>query len=86
LCIVAFTGRPDFSLVRHWLIPGFGLIANLVCMGFYIAGPVFGLGTFKEPLLALGISAIWGIYGAIYFIRSSQKKGKAVLVTSKTSV
>jgi len=70
----------------HWLIPGFGLIANLVCMGFYIAGPVFGLGTFKEPLLALGISAVWGIYGAIYFIRSSQKKGKAVLLTSKTSV
>ncbi|MGA3046262.1 MAG: APC family permease [Terracidiphilus sp.] len=86
LCMVAFAGRPDFSLVRHWLIPGFGLIANLVCMGFYIAGPVFGLGTFKEPLLALGISAVWGIYGAIYFIRSSQKKGKAVLLTSKTSV
>jgi amino acid transporter len=86
LCMVAFTGRPDFNLIKHWLIPGFGLLANLVCMGFYIAGPVFGLGTFKEPLLALGISAVWGIYGAIYFIRTSQKKGKAVLLTSKTAV
>jgi len=44
------------------------------------------MGTFKEPLLALGISAVWGIYGAIYFIRSSQKKGKAVLLTAKTTV
>jgi amino acid transporter len=86
LCIVAFHGRPDYSPVKHLLIPGFGLLANLVCMGFYVAGPIFNLGTLKEPLLALGISAIWGIYGAIYFIRSSQKKGKAVLVTSKTSV
>ena len=85
LCIVAFHGRPDYNVVKHLLIPGFGLVANLVCMAFYLIGPVFGMGTFKEPLLALGISAVWGIYGAIYFIRSSQKKGKAVLLTSKTT-
>jgi APA family basic amino acid/polyamine antiporter len=83
LCIVAYTGRPDFSFVRHWLIPGFGLVANLVLMGFYVAGPFFNLGTKMEPLCALGISALWGIYGAIYFIRSSQKKGKGVLLTAK---
>jgi hypothetical protein len=59
------------------------LLANLTCMGFYLAGPVFGLGTFKEPLLALGISAVWGIYGAIYFLRSSKAKGKSVLLTAK---
>ena len=86
LCIVAFHGRPDYSFIKHTLIPGFGLLANLVCMAFYIISPAFGLGTFKEPLLAVGIAAVWGIYGAIYFIRSSQKKGKAVLLVSKTSV
>ena len=86
LCIVAFHKRPDYSFVKHLLIPGFGLIANLVCMAFYLISPAFGLGTFKEPLLAVGIAGVWGIYGAIYFLRSSQKKGKAVLLTSKTSV
>ena len=86
LCIVAFHGRPDYSFVKHLLIPGFGLLANLVCMGFYVAGPFFNLGTKMEPLCALGISFAWGLYGAIYFIRSSQKKGKAVLLTAKTSV
>jgi amino acid transporter len=83
LCIVAFTGRPDFSLVRHWLIPGFGLLANLVCMAFYLISPVFGLGTFKEPLLALSIAAVWGGYGAFYFVLSSKKKGKAILLETK---
>jgi amino acid transporter len=83
LCMVAFTGRPDFSLVRHWLIPGFGLLANLVCMAFYLISPVFGLGTFKEPLLALGISAVWGAYGVFYFLLSSKKKGKAILLEAK---
>jgi len=83
LCIVAFHKRPDYNVVRHLLIPGFGLLANIVCMSFYLISPVFGLGTFKEPLLAIGISAIWGIYGAIYFIRSSKAKGKAVLLAAK---
>jgi amino acid transporter len=83
LCIVAYHKRPDYSFVRHSLIPGFGLLANLVCMAFYIISPAFGLGTFKEPLLAVGISAVWGIYGAIYFIRSSKAKGKAILLEAK---
>jgi basic amino acid/polyamine antiporter, APA family len=83
LCIVAFKGRPDYSVVRHLLVPGFGLLANLVCMAFYLISPIFGLGTFKEPLLAIGISAVWGIYGAIYFLRSSRAKGKAILLEAK---
>ena len=83
LCIVAFRGRPDYNPILHLIIPGFGLLANLVLMAFYVISPVFGLGTFKEPLLALGISAVWGIYGAIYFIRTSKAKGKAILLESK---
>ena len=83
LCIVAFHKRPDYSFVKHLLIPGFGLVANIVCMAFYLIAPVFGLGTSKEPLLALGISAVWGIYGAIYFLRSSKAKGKSILLTAK---
>jgi len=83
LCMVAYHKRHDYNFVRHTLIPGFGLLANLVCMAFYLISPVFGLGTFKEPLLALGISGIWGIYGAIYFIRSSKAKGKSILLEAK---
>ena len=86
LCIVAYHKRPDHSFIRHTLIPGFGLLANLTCMAFYLLGPVFNLGTFKEPLLALGISALWGIYGAVYFLRSSKAKGKAALLDARPSL
>jgi basic amino acid/polyamine antiporter, APA family len=85
LCIVAYQKRPDRSFLRHVLIPGFGLLANLICMAFYLIGPIFSLGTLKEPLLALGISGLWGIYGAVYFIRSSKAKGKAALLTARPS-
>jgi amino acid transporter len=83
LCIIAFHNRPDYSFLKHTLIPGFGLLANLVCMGFYVAGPFFNLGTKMEPLSALGIAGAWGLYGAIYFLRSSKAKGKTVLLASK---
>ena len=83
LCIMAYHKRHDYNVVRHLLIPGFGLLANLVCMAFYLISPAFGLGTFKEPLLAVGISAVWGLYGAVYFIRSSKAKGKAVLLATR---
>ena len=83
LCIVAFHKRPDYKPLLHLIIPGFGLLANLLCMGFYLAGPFFNLGTKMEPLTALGIAALWAIYGGIYFLRSSKKKGKEVLLTSR---
>jgi amino acid transporter len=83
LCMIAYHERHDHNWLMHYIIPGFGLLANLVCMAFYLISPVFGLGTFKEPLLALAISAVWGIYGAIYFLRSSKAKGKEILLTSK---
>ena len=83
LCIVAFRGRPDYKPLVHLIIPGFGLIANLACMAVYVVGPFFNLGTKMEPLGALGISAVWGLYGAWYFIKSSKAKGKSILLDSK---
>jgi amino acid transporter len=83
LCMIAYHKRPDHNFLVHTLIPGFGLLANLVCMGFYLAGPFFNLGTKMEPLTALGISGVWGLYGAIYFLRASKSKGKAVLLETK---
>jgi hypothetical protein len=39
----------------------------------------------KEPFIALGISAVWGIYGAIFFLGRSKKIGRDVFV-NKPSV
>jgi APA family basic amino acid/polyamine antiporter len=84
LCIIAYHNRPDHNLLKHTLIPGFGLLANLTCMAFYLAGPFFNLGTKMEPLSALGISAVWGLYGAVYFMRASKTKGKTALLSKET--
>jgi amino acid transporter len=79
-CMVAFHNHPMYSPVRHLFIPLFGLAANLACMAFYLIGPFMGYGTKMEPLLALGVAAVWATYGFIYFIRSSKTMGRTTLV------
>jgi amino acid transporter len=85
ICMVAFHNHALFNPVKHLFIPLFGLVANLACMAFYLIGPFMGYGTAKEPLLALGAAAVWGIYGGIYFIASSKKKGRTTLVGQRGS-
>ena len=83
ICMVAYQNHPKYSFVRHMAIPLFGLLANLACMAFYVIGPFMGYGTKMEPLLALGIAAVWAIYGWIYFSRASRAAGRSTLVMSR---
>ena len=79
ICMVAFHKHPLYSPIKHTFIPIFGLVANLGCMIAYLVLPFMGIGTKPEPLLALGIAGVWAIYGGIYFVSSSKKKGRATL-------
>jgi hypothetical protein len=83
VCMVAYHKHPNFNFIKHLAIPVFGLLANLTCMAFYLVGPFMGYGTKMEPLIAIGVAAVWGIYGGIYFIRSSTAKGRTTLVNKR---
>jgi basic amino acid/polyamine antiporter, APA family len=83
ICMVGYHNHPNFKPIRHFLIPLFGVVANLVCMAFYIIGPFMGYGTPKEPLIALGIALVWAIYGGIYFMKTSKSTGRTTLVQNK---
>jgi basic amino acid/polyamine antiporter, APA family len=81
VAIVAYNEHHAFHGFKHMAVPVFGLLANLVCLLFYLVGPFSVAGmSWKEPYIALAIAAIWGIYGAIYFTSASRKKDKPVLV------
>jgi amino acid transporter len=85
ICMVAYHNHPNFKVVRHLLIPVFGLVANLACMIFYLVGPFMGFGTKMEPLSALGIALVWAIFGGIYFVKSSKKSGRTTFAESKVA-
>ncbi|MGD0541132.1 MAG: APC family permease, partial [Tepidisphaeraceae bacterium] len=84
-CIVAMVAFHEHELhnpIKHIFIPLFGIVANLACMSFYIIGPFMVPGmSKKEPFFALGFCALWGVYGAIFFLRRSKKLGRDVFVT-----
>jgi len=81
IAIVAFKEHHSFNTIKHVLVPVFGLVANLLCMLFYLIGPFMVSGmSIKEPYIALGVCFIWGLYGAVYFLGSSKRKQKSVLL------
>ena len=84
IAMVAFKEHHTFNGIKHFIIPILGLIANLVIMLFYLIGPFTVAGmSWKEPYIALGVVAVWGIYGALYFVKSSKSQGKEVLLSRK---
>ncbi|HTZ20625.1 MAG TPA: APC family permease [Opitutaceae bacterium] len=84
IAIVAFREHKSFHGFKHVVVPVFGLLANLACMLFYLIGPFTVTGmSWKEPYIALGIAAVWGIYGLIYFRSSSKKRGKEIFLSER---
>jgi amino acid transporter len=82
--VVAFREHHMFNGIKHFVIPVFGLLANFACMLFYLIGPWMVAGmSVLEPYVALGVVAVWGLYGAFYFSRASKAKGRGVLLTEK---
>jgi APA family basic amino acid/polyamine antiporter len=79
--IVAFREHHMFSGFKHFVVPVFGVLANLLCMFFYLIGP-FAVANMRwqEPYCALVIVALWGVYGAIYFLRRSRTLEKPILM------
>jgi amino acid transporter len=81
ITIVAFREHNAFHGFKHVVIPIFGLLANFACMLFYLIGPFTVAGmSWHEPYIALGVAAVWGVYGVIYFVTASKKAAKPIYV------
>jgi amino acid transporter len=84
VAMVAFKEHHMFNGFKHVFVPIFGLVANFICMLFYLIGPFMVSGmSWKEPYIALGVAAVWGIYGVLYFRKRSAALGKSILLTEK---
>jgi hypothetical protein len=87
VAIVAFREHHMFNGFKHFCVPLFGLLANFGCMLFYLVGPFSVAGmSVKEPYIALGVSAVWIVIGAIYLSMNSKSRGKEIILTTKPSV
>ena len=84
VAIVAFREHHTFNGFKHFVIPVCGLLANLGCMLFYLVGPFSVPGmSWHEPYIALGVAAVWGIYGLIYFRKRSAAMSRPMFLKEK---
>jgi amino acid transporter len=88
VAIVAFREHHTFHGFKHFVIPLFGLLANLSCMLFYLLGPIPAIGvanmSWHEPYIALGFSLLWILAGAVYLVMSSKSKGKEIILSRQS--
>ena len=80
LTVVAFIGRQEFNIFRHGIIPGLGLIVNIIMvLAIFVIGLTSGGATTQATVLALGISLAWLVVSVAYFVISSRQSGKHIV-------
>jgi amino acid transporter len=84
--IVAFQGRAEKSFLKHVLVPGLGLLANLAMLVTILGMGIAGGGDSQtESLIAMGIAAFWAIISAAYVFASSRRSGRTMFATPAAS-
>jgi amino acid transporter len=85
--IIAFAGRPDFNFFKHLVIPGLGLLANVVMLVTILGLGILGGGDSQtESLIALGFAAAWAVISGIYIVVSNRRTGRSLVTQPKAAV
>ncbi|HEV3234084.1 MAG TPA: APC family permease [Candidatus Dormibacteraeota bacterium] len=80
ICIIAFASRHDRHVIKHYVVPGLGLVANLAMlfaiMYFNITS---GGSTATDTIIALGIVGAWIVAGVIWMVVNSAVRKQPIL-------
>jgi basic amino acid/polyamine antiporter, APA family len=78
--IIGFAERKDRHVLKHYLIPGLGLITNVgmlfAILYLYIIGNADAQ---HEAYICFGIAGAWAIVSALYVVVTGRRSGRAVL-------
>lgn len=78
--IVAFSGRREFSLLKHGIVPTLGLMANAVMLAAIAYLYIIGNADSKiEAYICFFISGSWAAISALYVIINSVRTDRAII-------
>jgi APA family basic amino acid/polyamine antiporter len=78
--IIAFASRPDFNPIKHLVVPGLGLLANIVMLVTILGVGIVGGGDSQsEALIALGFAAVWAVLSGVYVLLSNRRTGRSLI-------
>jgi hypothetical protein len=82
--IIAFASRPDFNWFKHLVIPGLGLLANIVMLITILGlGFVGGGDSQTESLIAIGFAVAWAAASGLYILMSNRRTGRSLVSTPR---
>ena len=82
--IVAFASRPDFNPIKHLVVPGLGLLANLVMLITILGvGFVGGGDAQTESLMAIAFAVVWAVASGLYVVLSNRRTGRSLVSQPK---
>jgi amino acid transporter len=76
ITIVAFASRHDRHVLKHYLVPGLGMVMNI----FELLGVVYltikaGGATGKDGYIAIGIVIAWSVVGLLWVLSNPRMRG-----------
>jgi len=78
--LIAFKGQPNFSVLKHGIIPVLGMITNVIMLVgiiyLYFTGNADSV---EEADICFAIAGGWALVSIVYVLMSSARKGKAIV-------
>jgi amino acid transporter len=82
IAFVAFRETPQFHNIKHFVIPLFGFLTNLLMLVAVVYLSILGGGdTGAAALMAIAATVIWVVLGAVYFVFNTRSRGERVFST-----
>jgi basic amino acid/polyamine antiporter, APA family len=80
ITIVAFAGRKDRHVVKHYVVPGLGLLMNVgMLFGLTYLAVKAGGSTSTDAFIALGIVGAWAFAGIVWVAINPRTRGVKLL-------
>jgi amino acid transporter len=78
--IIAFAARPDFNFIKHAVVPGLGLLANVVMLVTILGVGFIGGGDSQtESMIAIAFAGVWLVVSVAYVLFSNRRTGRALI-------
>jgi amino acid transporter len=78
--IIAFAGRREYSLLKHGIVPGLGLLANLAMLLSILYLYIIGNSDAQhEAYICFAIAGAWAVLSGLYVVVTGRRQGRPLI-------
>ena len=84
--MIAFAGRKEYSILKHGLIPGLGLLANVAMLISILYLYIIGNADAQhEAYICFAIAGAWAVVSGIYVLVTNARQGRSLITAPKSA-